>query len=100
MNDFFQTNLMTLKHSDGTQVKQHLPCQMDTVNIPMNMEDQGMIPTDWYDLYSLGWISPVPVRGDVFVDETTNNKYSVFGNPAVYTDHLEVRVSIPLGDTP
>jgi hypothetical protein len=66
--------------------------QKDTVNIPLNMEAQSLIPTDWFDLYSIGWTSPVPLRSDYFVDEQ-GTKYSVFGEPAVYTDHLEVRVS-------
>lgn len=90
---FFYTNTMTLQHSDGTVVARHLPAQIDTVNIPLNMEVQGMVPTDWYDLYSLGWVSPVPLRSDAFVDEATGTKYSVFGNPAVYTDHIEVRLA-------
>lgn len=98
--NLFETAMMTLQHSNGTVVAQHLPCQLDTVNIPLNMEEQGLIPTDWYDLYSLGWTSPVPARSDYFVDEATQTKYSVFGNPAVYVDHLEVRLSKPLGATP
>lgn len=96
----FQNAKMTLKHSDGMVVKQHLSCQLDTVNIPFNMEGQGMIPTDWYDLYSLGWTSPVPLRSDYFVDEATGVKYSVFGNPATYTNHIEVRISRYSGAMP
>lgn len=96
----FLTNYLTLKHSDGTVVAQHLPMQKDTVNIPWNMEAQNTIPTDWYDIYSDGWISPVPQRGDYFVDEGDGTVFSVFGRAAVYTDHLEVRCSVPSGVTP
>jgi hypothetical protein len=94
MMDIFQTSFMTLQQEDGTPIAQHLACQLDTVNIPWNMENQGMTPDDWYDLYSIGWTSPVPARGNIFVDESTNKKYRVFGNPAPYIDHLEVRVSM------
>lgn len=96
----FETNIMTLQHSDGTVVATGLVCQLDTVNIPLNMEPQGPIPTDWYDLYSVQWASPLPLRSDYFVDEATGTKYSVFGNVSVYTDHIEVRVSRYSGVTP
>lgn len=95
----FQTSLMTLKQSDGTVIATNLPVQLDTVNIPWNME-QGVIPTDWYDLFSLGWTSPVPARGEYFVDQSTNVRYSVFGKVATYIDHLEVRIAQYSGVTP
>lgn len=100
VNMLFETAIMTLEQASGTPIATNLPAQLDTVNIPWNMEVQGMIPTDWYDLYSIGWTSPVPQRGQYFVDQKTNTKYSVFGNVAVYTDHLEVRVSRYSGVTP
>ncbi len=96
----FQNVTMTLMRSNGEIIAQHLDVQKDNVNMPWNMEVNSTIPTDWYDLYSLGWISPVPCRSDYFVDEATGVKYSVFGIPAVYIDHLEVRVSCYSGVTP
>lgn len=93
MADVFQDTTITLQHSNGTIVQQHLPAQLDTVNIPFTMEVGGMIPTDQYDLYSIGWTSPIPERSDYLVDEQTGNMYSVFGNVAIYADHLEVRVT-------
>ncbi len=98
--NIFETSIMTLQHSDGTVVATGLACQLDTVNIPLNLEVQGMIPTDWYDLYSLGWVLPVPKRSDYFVDQATGTKYSVFGNPSVYFDHIEVRLTRYSGTTP
>lgn len=96
----FQNATMTLMKSSGEIIAQHLDCQLDTVNIAWNMEVNTTIPTDWYDLYSLGWTTPVPARSDYFVDESTGEKYSVFGNPAVYFDHLEARISRYSGVTP
>ena len=87
-----ETALMTLTTEAGVTIKQNLPCQLDTVNIPWNMEI-GLIPTDWYDLFSIGWKTPVPARGQYFVDQATSARYQVFGNPATYNDHLEVRVT-------
>jgi hypothetical protein len=96
--DIFQTATMTLEHSDSTVVAQHLACQLDTVNVQFDiMQD---IPYDSYELYSIGWISPVPKRSDYFIDETTGTRYSVFGNVAVYTDHLECQLSKINGTTP
>jgi hypothetical protein len=100
MINFFQTNTVTLQHSNGTVVAQHLPVQVDTVNLPWNMEVQSSIPTDWFDIYSRGWTSPVPGRSDYFVDETTGTKYQVFSVTAIYTDHLEVRCTRYSGTTP
>lgn len=100
VNMLFQTTTMTLTQANGTPVQANLPCQLDTVNIPWNMEVQSTIPTDWYDLYSMGWTSPVPQRGQYFVDQATGTKYSVFGNVAVYVDHLEVRITRYGGTTP
>lgn len=96
----FQSALMTLTDSTGTVIAYNLACQLDTVNIPLNMEVQGLIPTDWYDLYSLYWTNPVPTRSNYFVDQATGTKYSVFGLLAVYIDHLECRITRYSGVTP
>jgi hypothetical protein len=99
--DIFHTNTMTLYHENDAIVERHLAVQLDDVNIPLNLEVNTSIPTDWYDLYSIGWISPIPIRGDYFVDEGDSTKYSVFGDPkGRYTDHLEMRVSCYAGTTP
>ena len=95
----FPTNVMTLQHANGTPVQQHLQVQKDTVNIPLELMVTGQIPVDLYDLYYLG-SSPVPLRSDYFVDEQTGEKYSVYGKPAIYPDHVEVRVSQSPGVTP
>lgn len=94
------TTYMKLTDSTGNVLAQHLLCQLDTVNVPLNMEVQGLVPTDWFDLFSLNWTSPVPARSNYFVDEASGTKYSVFGLPSVYVDHLEVRVTRYSGATP
>jgi hypothetical protein len=96
----FLSAIMQLTATDGTVIASNLPCQIDTVNIPINMEVQQDVPTDWFDLFSVNWTSPVPIRGNYFVDQATGAKYAVFGRAAVYIDHLEVRVALPLGATP
>jgi hypothetical protein len=93
MNLPFLSAMMTLTDINGNEIAQNLPCQIDIVNLPWNMEVQGMIPTDWFDIYSRFWITPVPARGNYFVDQTTETKYQVFSVTAVYIDHLEVRCS-------
>lgn len=100
VNMLFQTAVMTLTDNGGNTIQANLACQIDVVNIPLNLEVEGNIPTDWFDVYSIGWTSPVPVRGNYFVDQSSGAKYSVFGRTAVYQDHLEVRVALPLGATP
>ena len=94
------TTYMRLTDSAGNVIAQNLLVQLDTVNIPWNLEAQSLVPTDWYDLFSVNWTSPVPARGYYFVDQSTGTKYSVFGLPAVYVDHLEVRVTKYSGTTP
>lgn len=96
----FQNSLMTLKHSDGTVLAQHLPCQVDTVNLPWNLEGQGMIPTDQFDIFSIGWTSPVPLRSDYLVDETTGVKYSMFSTVFQGVNTLQFRVTKYSGTTP
>lgn len=94
------TTYMTLTDSSGKTIAQHLPVQLDIFNYPWNMEAQGLIPTDWYDLYSLNWTTPVPARSNYFVDEATGTKYSVFSVTAGYVDHLECRITKYSGVTP
>lgn len=91
--DIFATNRMTLTHSDGTVVATGLLVQLDTVNLPLNLEVQGMTPTDWYDLYSVGWDTPVPLRSDYFVDENTGTKYSMFSEVFVSLGTVQCRVT-------
>jgi len=98
--NLFQTSIMTLIDINENELATNLPCQVDTVNLPWNMEVQSTIPDDWFDIYSLNWTTPVPERGNYFVDQTTNIKYQVFSVTAVYIDHLEVRVTRYSGDTP
>lgn len=95
----FQTNVMTLKQSNGTVRAQHLRCQLDTVNLPWNMEVGGLIPTDWFDVFALGWTSPVPARGDYLVDEGTNTAYSVFSTIFQGENTLQFRVTKHSGET-
>lgn len=96
----FPTNLMTLKSAGGTIIAQHLPVQIDTVNIDWIMNLSGSIPTDSYDCYSIGWIAPLPARENYLVDEATNTPYSIFGNVATYPDHLEMRITKYAGVLP
>jgi hypothetical protein len=96
----FQTARMTLKHIDNTVVVTHKKCQLDTVNLPWNMEVGGTDPTDWYDLYTIGWKSPKPIRGDYFVDEKTGVEYSVFSTVFEATNSLQLRVTQYSGKTP
>jgi hypothetical protein len=93
----FQSAMMTLTDSNGTVIASDLACILDPANVPWNMEVQGMNPTDWFDLQSLFWTTPIPQRSNYFVDQATGVKYSVFGLLAPYIDHLEVRVSKPSG---
>lgn len=100
MSDPFITNTMNLTDSGGNPRASNLLCQLDTANIPWNMEVTGLIPTDWYDLYSIGWSSPVPNRGDYFVDVATGTKYSMFSEVYIGPDTIQVRVTKYSGVTP
>ena len=102
VNMLFQTATMKLTDNLGNTIAggERLACQLDTFNIPIMLEVQGAIPVDYFDVYSIGWTSPVPQRGQYLVDLNTGAQYSVYGRTAVYQDHLEVRVSLPLGVTP
>jgi hypothetical protein len=95
-----RTNIMTLQHSDGTIVQQHLPCRMDPVNIPWNMEVNSLIPTDWFDVIILNRTQPVPKRSDCFIDESDGTLYSVFGEVHVYVNKICCRVARYSGVTP
>lgn len=97
---FFHNYTMSLAHSDGTVYATNLPVQLDTVNLPLNMEVQGLIPIDWYDLYSIGWNSPIPVRGDYFIDQATSTKYSMFSTVFVGTNTVQLRLTKYSGVTP
>lgn len=90
--NLFQTATMTLQRN-GSPIATDLPVQLDVVNIPIDLMVSGNVPVDLYDLYSLGWTSPIPLRSDYFVDQVTGVKYSVYGNPGVYFDHVECRIS-------
>lgn len=96
----FSTNSMTLQHADGTVLATGKPCQLDPVNLPWMMEGQGMIPVDSYDLYTIGWTTPAPIRGDYFVDEATGTKYSVFSTIFTTQTSLQLRVTKYSGVTP
>lgn len=102
MSDPFITNTMNLTDNAGNLRAQNLLCQLDRANIPWNMEAQGLIPTDWYDLYSIGWSSPVPNRGDYFVDLSTTppTKYAMFSTVFAGPDTIQVRVTLFGGTTP
>lgn len=90
---------MTLTDINKNAIAHNLPVQIDTVNLPWNMEVQGMIPTDWFDIYSRYWTTPVPVRGNYFIDQN-GTEYQVFSVTATYIDHLECRCSRYSGTTP
>lgn len=92
--------IMTLQQSNGNVRASNLLCQLDTKNETWLMGGGGGIPDDAYDLFSIGWITPVPNRTDVFVDQATNTKYQVYGNPKNYGDHLELAVTRYSGVTP
>lgn len=100
VNQPFLSAIMTLTDINGAVIAQNLPCQIDTVNLDWQMETQGLIPDDWFDIYSRFWISPVPARGNYLIDQATGTKYQVRSVTAVYVDHLEVRVTRYSGTTP
>ena len=97
---FFATHKITLKHEDGEIVKQHLPVQLDPVNMDWQMQVQGLVPTDIYDCETIGWASPVPLRSDYLVDEKTNERYSMFSTVFQGLRSLQFRVTKYSGVTP
>ena len=97
---FFDTNIVTIKHSDGTVVAKDLPLQMDPANLPWTMQVQGLIPTDIYDCESIGWSTPVPQRSDYIVDQATGTKYSMFSTVFSGINSLQFQASKYSGTTP
>lgn len=106
MSDPFITNTMMLTDENGNLKVQNLLVQLDTVNLPWNAEVSGSIPDDWYDLYSIGWSTPVPVRGDLFVVtsaspvDSVGTKYQVFSTIYAGPDTIQLRVTKYSGVTP
>lgn len=93
INQPFLSAIMTLTDINGNAIAKDLMCQIDTVNLDWNMEVQSMISDDWFDIYSRFWTTPVPARGNYFVDQATNTTYQVRSVTAVYIDHLEIRTT-------
>jgi len=97
--DPFVTHTMMLTDSAGNLRAQHLNCQVDNVNLPWNLESQGLTPTDWFDVYSIGWAMPIPDRTDYFVVEVdtptdpAGTKFSVFSTIFAGPDTVQVRVT-------
>lgn len=106
MSDPFITNTMNLTDSAGNLRAQNLLAQLDPVNLPWNQEAQGMIPTDWYDLFLTGVVLDIagapliPNRSDYFVDVATGTKYSVFSTDFIGPGTIQLRVSKYSGVTP
>lgn len=106
MSEPFITHTMTLTDSQGNPRASHLLCQLDRVNLPLNLEVQGLTPTDWFDLYSVGWSSPIPNRSDYFVVEKdtptdpAGTKFSMFSTIFAGPDTVQVRVTKYSGVTP
>lgn len=90
---------MTLQRA-GATVAQHLPCRVDYVNIPIELEVMHTIPVDYYNIHILNRTTVIPQRSDYLLDENTNIKYEVYGNPRVYTNHIETRCTQYLPITP
>jgi len=91
---------ITLKHADGTVVKADLPVHLDNVNLPLELQVQGGVPVDIYEVFTLGWMAPIPDRTDYLVDQATNTKYSMFSTVFPGHDGLQFRVSKYSGITP
>jgi hypothetical protein len=106
MSDPFITNTMALTSESGTPIASGLLCQLDNVNLSWNAEQQGLEPTDWWDLYSVGWSSPIPARGDYFVvtvaspTDSVGTKYQMFSTLYAGPDTLQLRVVRYSGVTP
>lgn len=100
MTDPFITNTLSLYHENGAIIAQGLLCQLDNVNLPWNMEVSAMVPTDWFDLYSIGWTAPIPIRSDYFEDESDGTRYQMFSTIFIGPDTLQLRVSRYSGTTP
>lgn len=96
----FQTYRMKLTDDAGTLLGQNLVCVLDPVNLPPNIAQD--IPYDLFDLYSDNWPAtvPLPVRGNYFIDQAGGTQFGVIGRARPYPDHIETRVSLPLGSLP
>ncbi len=92
--------IMTIQHSNGNVVARDLLVQLDPKNEDWKMDRGGLTPDDAYDLYSIGWISPVPLRSDYFVDQLSGTRYNVYGNPRPYGGQIECQVTRYGGVTP
>lgn len=97
----FTTNVMSLQRN-GRMIARDVGVMLDTVNIDIILNSGGLIPTDSYDAYcdAPDYASSIPQRGDYLIDQESKVMYSVFGNPAVYPGHWEVRVTRYTGATP
>lgn len=93
-------HMITLKHSNGTIVQADLVVQMDPVNLPLQMQVQGDIPVDIYQVVTIGWLTPVPLRSDYIVDQADNVQYSMFSTVFPGHDGLQFQVSKYSGSTP
>lgn len=95
-----RTHYMSLQHN-GQITAQHLPVRLDPVNIPIEMQVQGLIPVDLWDARILNRTTPLPIRGDYLIDEADGTtKYSVWGHVYAYVNRVQFRVSRPLGVVP
>lgn len=96
---FFATHIVSIQHANGTVVAQSLPVTLDPVNLPIDLQVQGLIPVDVYDCETVGWMSPVPIRTDYLVDQN-GVKYSMFSTVFSGINSLQFRVTKYLGTTP
>jgi hypothetical protein len=96
---FFATHIVSVEHVNGQVVATNLPVQLDPVNLPIELQVQGLIPTDIYDCETIGWMSPVPIRTDYLVDQN-GVKYQMFSTVFVGINSLQFRVTKYLGATP
>lgn len=97
----FQTpTLFTLTDQAGNVIQPNLLCVLEPVNLPPNLAED--IPYDLFDLYSDNWPPqvPLPVRGNYFINQASGSQYGVVGRCRPYIDHIETRVSLPLGVIP
>lgn len=98
---FFATHMITIKHSDGTVVNpQPLPVTLDPVTLDnWNMQAQNTIPVDLFDVETVGWSTPIPLRSDYLIDQD-GAKYSIYTQIFKGQNTLQFRVSRPSGATP
>lgn len=95
-----RTNYMSLQRG-GQIIASHLPCRMDPVNIPLELMGQRNIPADLWDLRVLNRMTPLPVRGDYFIDEADGvTAYAVYGHVDAKVNRVSCRVTRPAGVTP